>query len=305
MSQTQLSFQVDWYDHQADLVRQYSLSFFPGANGNEVAMFDPKSRRLFLRRSPTNIQISDLALGSKVNVQSRQLVIRKYMSDYTAQTMAALDSGVLVATSPSSYSDLGNIIDSIYGMGLVIKRMHLVDNNGPVLAMDIAGDGVETKLGKLALEPADESLFELPSSAAFDNCALCIIKPHVVRDGNGGKIVQKIIDQGFEVSAMQMVSLSSIQAQELFEVYKGVIDNFTDMAQEMTSAPCIALEVRSADVVSNLRGLCGPHDIELAKHIRPDTIRAQYGISSAQNAVHCTDLETDGALECRYVFSMI
>ncbi len=45
------------------------------------------------------------------------------------------------------------------------------------------------------------------------------------------------------------------------------------------------------------RGLCGPYDPEIAKTIRPNTIRAKFGVDRVKNAVHCTDLPEDGALE--------
>jgi len=45
-------------------------------------------------------------------------------------------------------------------------------------------------------------------------------------------------------------------------------------------------------------------DPEIAKSLRPRTIRAKFGESRAANAVHCTDLEEDGVLEVEYFFSI-
>jgi nucleoside-diphosphate kinase len=43
------------------------------------------------------------------------------------------------------------------------------------------------------------------------------------------------------------------------------------------------------------------HDIialkEIARHIRPRTLRALYGRDKVKNAVHCTDLAEDATLE--------
>lgn len=50
-------------------------------------------------------------------------------------------------------------------------------------------------------------------------------------------------------------------------------------------------------MVNSLRGLCGPHDPEIARTIRPNTLRAKFGIDRVKNAVHCTDLPEDGVLE--------
>ena len=38
---------------------------------------------------------------------------------------------------------------------------------------------------------------------------------------------------------------------------------------------------------------------EIARHLRPRTLRALYGVDKVKNAVHCTDLPEDGLLEVR------
>jgi len=49
----------------------------------------------------------------------------------------------------------------------------------------------------------------------------------------------------------------------------------------------------STDIFDNLRELCGPHDPSIAKLLRSRSLRARYGKSSSQNAIHCTDLPED------------
>lgn len=49
--------------------------------------------------------------------------------------------------------------------------------------------------------------------------------------------------------------------------------------------------------VKSFRELCGPHDPEIARNLRPNTIRARFGVDRVKNAVHCTDLPEDGILE--------
>ena len=39
-------------------------------------------------------------------------------------------------------------------------------------------------------------------SALLTNCTLCLIKPHILQSGQTGKIIDKILDDGFEISAM-------------------------------------------------------------------------------------------------------
>lgn len=36
---------------------------------------------------------------------------------------------------------------------------------------------------------------------------------------------------------------------------------------------------------------------EIARHLRPRTLRALFGVDKVRNAVHCTDLPEDGLLE--------
>ena len=135
------------------------------------------------------------------------------------------------------------------------------------------------------------------------NCSLLIIKPHTIAEGNAGKIIDIILSEGFEISSMQMFYLDKIFAEEFFEVYKGVLPEYSMIIEDMTQGPCIALEVRQEDVVNKLRALVGPHDPEIAKVLRPNTIRALFGKDRVRNAVHCTDLPEDGVIECDYFFN--
>lgn len=45
-------------------------------------------------------------------------------------------------------------------------------------------------------------------------------------------------------------------------------------------------------------------DPEIAKNLRQNTLRARYGIDRVKNAIHCTDLATDGVLESQYFFQI-
>ena len=69
------------------------------------------------------------------------------------------------------------------------------------------------------------------------------------------------------------------------------------MVDELTSGTCIALEVKGPDAQNSLRQLCGPHDPEIARHLRPNTLRAMFGSDKIKNGVHCTDLAEDAILE--------
>lgn len=84
-----------------------------------------------------------------------------------------------------------------------------------------------------------------------------------------------------------------------------MLPEFVAITEHMTTGPCIVLEVRQENAVRSFRELAGPLDPEIAKNLRPNTIRARFGIDRIKNAIHCTDLPEDGSLECEYFFSIL
>jgi len=70
-------FECEWYDQQADLIRNYRLFFFPG--DNSIEMYDKKMSRVFLKRVevPT-VKLADFYLGANVTVLSRVLLVKEY-----------------------------------------------------------------------------------------------------------------------------------------------------------------------------------------------------------------------------------
>ena len=137
----------------------------------------------------------------------------------------------------------------------------------------------------------------MPPTSIGNNCSCVIIKPHIIEEGRAGEIIDYILNEGFEISAMEMFTLAQPTAEEFFEIYRGVLPEFIPMIEHMTTGPCIVMEVRQENVIPAFRKLAGPMDPEIAKNLRPDTIRAKFGVDRSKNAIHCTDLETDGLLE--------
>ncbi len=44
---------------------------------------------------------------------------------------------------------------------------------------------------------------------------------------------------------------------------------------------------------------------QMAKELRPGTVRALFGVDLIRNALHCTDLDSDGIAECEYCFRIL
>ncbi|KAG6976407.1 hypothetical protein JG688_00001381 [Phytophthora aleatoria] len=144
-----------------------------------------------------------------------------------------------------------------------------------------------------------------PTTAVLDNCTLCLIRPRIVREACVGEILNAIVAAGFEVSALKLVHFQMNEADKLFQIYKGVVRQYHEMLKYMCSSPCLALQVRGEDVVRRFREFCGPFDVQVAKTLRPDSLRAKFGRSTIYNALHCTDCPEDGVLECQFVFKSL
>ena len=107
------------------------------------------------------------------------------------------------------------------------------------------------------------------------------------------------------ISALEMFRLSHADAEAFLEVYKGVLPEYALMVEQLASGACVALEVRAENAVLAVRDFVGPLDPQVAAAVRPDTLRARFGLDTVKNAVHSTDLETDGEIEVAYFFRLL
>lgn len=124
-----------------------------------------------------------------------------------------------------------------------------------------------------------------------------------------------------KISAIRLIALDRKEAEEFYEVYRNVVPEYSQMVScrftvsaysiqtdELSSGPSIVIELTSEDgknLVQSLREFCGPPDSKVAAAIRPKTLRARYGSTKVQNAIHCTDLDTDGAIESNFLFNVL
>ncbi|XP_015601784.1 nucleoside diphosphate kinase 7 isoform X1 [Cephus cinctus] len=147
------------------------------------------------------------------------------------------------------------------------------------------------------------------NTAVYKNCTCCVIKPHAVQARLIGDIINDIQQEGYKISAVQQFYIDPTNAEEFLEVYKGVLPDYNAMVAELQSGPCVAMEITHADesinVLTEFRKLCGPMDPEIARQLRPHTLRAKYGKTKIQNAVHCSDIPEDGLLEVEYFFKIL
>ena len=119
----------------------------------------------------------------------------------------------------------------------------------------------------------DQRTRKMKTTAQLNNCSLCIIKPHIIQNGQAGMIIDMILNEGFEIAAMEMFYLNKATIEEFYDVYKSVLPEYVPLIEQFISGPCIVLEVRQQNVVNTFREMCGPTDPEIAKYLRPNTIR--------------------------------
>ncbi|XP_050407607.1 thioredoxin domain-containing protein 6 isoform X7 [Patella vulgata] len=109
------------------------------------------------------------------------------------------------------------------------------------------------------------------------------IKP----DGIGTKdaIVDKIHEAGFRIAAQKETTITKDIAEEFYAEHKDK-EYFNDLVQHMCSGPTMFMVLSREDAVSGWREAIGPTDPEKAKVEVPDCIRAMFGSSVLENAVH-------------------
>lgn len=189
----------------------------------------------------------------------------------------------------------------IVGPNAIARYAQILEQGAPVPIRGSTGP----KEAKADLEFWFGQKKTVHTPAIMNNCSLCVIKPHIIREGLAGRIIDRILQEGFEISALEMFYLDRPTAEEFWDVYKGVLVEYNPMLEHLSSGPLIAMEIRQENVIQKFRELVGPADPEIAKHLRQHSIRSQFGHDRVRNAVHCTDMPEDGVIECEYFFKAL
>jgi nucleoside-diphosphate kinase len=139
-----------------------------------------------------------------------------------------------------------------------------------------------------------------------------------------GELLEFIMDNNYSIFGVFSIHMTVPMIEEFFDIYRNVFVNYSQCLEHFADGPCVAIGIMGnyldedwsskyhrpatsggSDVVSDFREFVGPQNPELARMLRPKSLRATFGDTSVQNAVHCTDLPTDGEMECRYFFETL
>ena len=77
LSEERYSFNIDWYDDQASIIRKYILNYFVVTN--MIEMYDIKNQRVFLKKVEIpGVKLEDFFVGAQVTILARVLKVTDY-----------------------------------------------------------------------------------------------------------------------------------------------------------------------------------------------------------------------------------
>lgn len=133
--------------------------------------------------------------------------------------------------------------------------------------------------------------------AGTSEVAFLMIKPCAVSDGHIGDIIAALERGGFSVVGMAARKLTSDEASRLYDVHQGK-PFFDPLIDFITSGMTVGLLLAGPGIPA-LRELIGATDPAEAGS---ETIRAKYGRSLRENAVHASDSRERVTYESAFYF---
>ena len=128
---------------------------------------------------------------------------------------------------------------------------------------------------------------------------LCIVKPDAVEKRVQGKIIQRLLEEGFRIVAMKQTTLPRAVAEGFYAVHKAR-PFFDELCTFMTRGPVVITALERDNAVQHYRNVIGATDPAKAAD---GTVRKLYGANVGENAVHGSDSVENGRIECAYFFA--
>lgn len=128
---------------------------------------------------------------------------------------------------------------------------------------------------------------------------LAILKPDCLEKKVHGKVIQHIIDAGFEIKGMRLIKLTAESAQKFYAVHKER-PFYNDLVAYMTSGPVIPICLEKDNAVADFRKTIGATNPANAED---GTIRKLYAESIEKNIVHGSDSPENAMNEIAHFFN--
>lgn len=125
-----------------------------------------------------------------------------------------------------------------------------------------------------------------------------IIKPNAVKKNAIGAIITKFEENGLKVAAAKLMTIPKGQCEEFYAEHKAR-PFFGELVTFMTSGPVLVMALKGENAVLRNREIMGATD---PKKAAAGTIRAEFGDSMGENAVHGSDSTTSATRELGLFF---
>jgi len=131
------------------------------------------------------------------------------------------------------------------------------------------------------------------------NRTFAIIKPDAVRNGDTGKIYDRIIKAGFTIVSAKLLKMTMDQAEGFYAVHRER-PFYSELTSFMTSGPCMVLALEKENAVESWRVTIGTTNPEEAEE---NTIRKDFATNVQENAVHGSDSDQNAQKEIAFFFT--
>ncbi|NVK65114.1 MAG: nucleoside-diphosphate kinase [Flavobacteriales bacterium] len=131
------------------------------------------------------------------------------------------------------------------------------------------------------------------------NRTFTMLKPDAIENGHMGKIIDMIIEAGFDIKAMKYTKLTEDQAKEFYAVH-AERPFYGELVEYMTSGPIVAAILEKDNAVEDFRTLIGATNPAEAAE---GTVRKLYAESIGRNAVHGSDSDENAEIEGKFHFT--
>lgn len=128
-----------------------------------------------------------------------------------------------------------------------------------------------------------------------------ILKPDTVNAGNTGRIIDRLIKEGFHIRAMKLIHLTRAQAEGFYYVHRER-PFFGSLVEFMSEGPIVPMVLEADNAIEKLRKVMGATDPAKAD---AGTIRKEFATNIERNAIHGSDGPDTAAFEIAYFFNRI
>lgn len=135
----------------------------------------------------------------------------------------------------------------------------------------------------------------------MSNLTFGIIKPDAVRLGHTGKIIDRVLANGFVFRGAKLIHMTLAQAEGFYAVHAGR-PFYGELTAFMSSGPCVVMAMEKEGAVKAWRDLMGATNPAEAAD---GTLRKEFAASIGENAVHGSDSDENAVIEIAYFFNQL